>query len=72
MLALVERAFEVLDVVADLVRDDIGLGEVARRLEAARQLVEEGRVDVDRLVVGAIEGPIAAWPMPQAVWVPPV
>ena len=49
-LALVERAFEVLDVVADFMRDDIGRGEIARRLEAARQFVEEIGVDVDALV----------------------
>ena len=53
----VERAFEVLDVMADLMGDDIGLGEVAGRAEALRQLVEEGRVDVDLLVGRAVERP---------------
>ncbi len=38
-------------------RDDIGLGGVARAPEAAGKLVEEGRVDVDALVGRAIERP---------------
>jgi hypothetical protein len=32
-LRLVECAFQVLDVMADLMGDDIGLGEIARRSE---------------------------------------
>ena len=56
-LRLVERAFEVLDMVADLMGDDIGLGEIARRAEPPRQFVEEGRVDVDLLVGRAIKWP---------------
>ena len=47
LVRLVERAFEVLDMVADLMGDDIGHGEIAGRPEALRQLVEEARVDVD-------------------------
>ncbi len=43
-------------MVADLVRDDVGLREVARRAEARLQLVVEGEVDVDLLVGGAVEG----------------
>ncbi len=39
----------------DLVRDDVERGEVARSLEAAGKLVEEGGVDVDRIVVRAVE-----------------
>src|SRR5687768_4335024 len=53
----VERAFEVLNVVADLMGDDIGLGGVARGAEALAQFVEEVRIDVDPLVAGAVEGP---------------
>jgi len=56
-VCLVQDAFEVLDVVPDLVRDHIGLGEVAGRTEAPRQLVEEIGVEVDAVVVRAIEGP---------------
>src|SRR5688572_3315702 len=44
-----------LHVVPDLVRDDVGLRKVARRAEAARQLVEEAQVDIDLLVGRAIE-----------------
>src|SRR5207247_10460894 len=36
-------AEEVLDVVPDLVRDHVRLGEVAWRLEAARELREEAQ-----------------------------
>ena len=41
--------------MADLVRDHIGLREVARRAEAPAQLVEEIGVDVDVLVAGTVE-----------------
>ena len=44
-------------MVADLVRDDVGLREVARRAEALAKLVVEGEVYVDALVAGAVEGP---------------
>ena len=42
-------------MVADLVGDDIGLGEAAGRAEAARQLVEEAEVEVDLAVGRTIE-----------------
>src|SRR3954447_10852217 len=45
----------LLDVVAELMREDVGLGEVARRLEAPVELVEEAEVDVDALVERAVE-----------------
>ena len=38
--------------MADLMRNHIGLGEVAGRAEALRQLVEEGGVEIDLLSVG--------------------
>src|SRR5205823_14417761 len=41
LFGLPERADQVLDVMTDLVRDDIGLGEIARRLESARELTEK-------------------------------
>src|SRR3954463_9584215 len=44
----------LLDVVADLVGEDVGLGEIAGRLEALVELVEEPEVDVDLLVERAI------------------
>src|SRR5262249_48841652 len=50
-------AQEVLDVVADLVRDHVGLGEVAGRAEAAGHLVEEREVEVDLAGRRAIERP---------------
>ncbi len=43
---------EVLDVVADLVGDDIGLGEVAGCAESGPELVVETEIDVDLLVGG--------------------
>ena len=55
-----------LHVVADLVREHVGLGEVAGCLEARLELPIEREVDVDLLVGGAVErarartGPAAA------------
>jgi len=48
----------VLHVMADLVGDHIGLGEVAGRTEAALQLLEEAEIEIDPLVAGAA-GPFA-------------
>ncbi len=50
-----EVAGELLHVVAHLVRDHVGLGEIARRAEAVLQLAIEGQVDVDAMVIGTIE-----------------
>ena len=44
-------------MMADLVRDHVRLGEIARRAEAALHVVEERGVEIDALVVGAIERP---------------
>src|SRR5262249_45235351 len=48
---------ELLDVVAELVRDDVGLREVAGRAEAIDELAVERQVDIDLLVLGAVERP---------------
>ena len=53
---LVGDAEQVLHVMPDLVRDHVGLGEVAGRAEAVLQLAVEREVDVDGVVVRAIEG----------------
>ena len=60
-LVLRQRAEQVLHVVAVLVGDDVRLGEVAaRRAELALQhVVEERRVEVDPLVVRAVERALA-------------
>jgi hypothetical protein len=42
--------------MADLVGDDVGLRELARRAEPLLEDLVEAQVDVDLLVVGAIEG----------------
>ncbi len=44
-------------MVAHLVGDDVGLGEVSRRTEAVLQLAEEAEVDVDHRVGRAVERP---------------
>ena len=49
---LVVDAQQVLDVVAELVGEDVGLGEVPRRAEAVGQLPEEAEVDVRLLSAG--------------------
>src|SRR4029450_9911229 len=57
LLGLVERAFEVLDMMADLMGNDVGHGEIAGCPEALGQLVEEFGVDADLLVGRAVEWP---------------
>src|SRR4029079_5264330 len=54
-LNLIHDAEKLLHVMADLVRDHIGLGEIARRMETVLQLLVEGQVDIDLLVVRAIK-----------------
>ena len=44
-------------MVADLVRDDVSLREVARRMEAGLQLIKELQIDVDVLIRRAVERP---------------
>ena len=46
-----------LHVVADLVREDVGLREVARRAEAALQLVEEPEIEIDLAIARTVERP---------------
>ena len=57
LLDLAADAEQVLHVVADLVGDHVGLGEVAGRAEAVAQLLVEAEVDVDLLVGRAVERP---------------
>ena len=57
----------VLHVMADLVRDDIGLREIAGRIEAVLQLLVEDEVDINLLVLR--DSRRAPWPtcrVPQA------
>ena len=54
-LHLVGDAEQVLHVVAHLMRDHIGLGEIAGRAELVLHVLVEGEVDVDLLVARAIE-----------------
>src|SRR5690606_32708336 len=49
------RADERLHVMADLVREYVGLGEVAPGTKPARELVVEAEVDVDLAIGGAVE-----------------
>src|SRR5690606_2502265 len=57
LVHLLHRAEQVLDMVADLVRDHVGLGEVAAGAEALAQHLVEAQVDVHRFVGGAVERP---------------
>src|SRR5690349_15759038 len=58
LLDLIRDAELGLDVMAELVRDDVGHREVAAfRAEARLELVHEAEVEVDLLVGRAIEGP---------------
>ena len=54
---LVHDAELVLHVVADLVGDDVGLGELAGCAQALLEHLVEAQVDVDLLVVRAVERP---------------
>jgi hypothetical protein len=56
-VGLVHDADQVLDVVADLVRDDVGAGEVAFRTEPALEGLEEVEVEIDPAVARAVERP---------------
>jgi hypothetical protein len=56
-LDLVGDAQQVLDVVADLVRDHVRLREVAGRAQALAEQLVEREVDVHLLVAGAVERP---------------
>src|SRR5581483_11254868 len=51
----IDHSGKVLDVVPDLVRNHIGLGEIARCLEAPLQLGEEAEVQIDAPVSRTIE-----------------
>ncbi|OMP12851.1 hypothetical protein COLO4_02680, partial [Corchorus olitorius] len=54
---LIRRAEQILDVMAELVRDDIIAGEIALRAEAIGEFVEEAGVEIDAAVGRAVEGP---------------
>ncbi len=57
LLHLVRDAEQVLHVMADLVRDHVGLGEIALRPVALAELVEEGQVEIDLAVGRTVERP---------------
>jgi len=48
-------AEDLLDVMSELVGDDIGLREISGCGETLPQLIEEGQVEIDPLVVRTIE-----------------
>src|SRR5690606_25228618 len=56
LVHLLHCAQEVLDVLADLVRDHVGLGEIPARAEALAQHLVEAEIDVDGFVRGTVEG----------------
>src|SRR5256885_424177 len=56
-LQALEAAGQLLHVMAHLVRDDVRLREITWRLEAVLQVAIEGKVDVELLVVRAVERP---------------
>ena len=55
-----------LDVMTDLVRDHVGLREVARRAEALVELAEERQIEIELVIGRAIERPAAADEPPHA------
>ena len=57
LVELRQNSGDVLHMVADLVRQHIGLRKVALGAELARQLVIEAQVDIDLLVARTVERP---------------
>src|SRR5258705_2806205 len=55
-LDLVHDAEQVLHVMADFVRNHIGLGKIAGSFETVVEFTKESEVDINFLVVAAIEG----------------
>ncbi len=56
LLRAVQHAQQVLHVMAHLVRDDIGAGEVAAGAQPALQVEHEVEVDIEFVVLRAVEG----------------
>ena len=52
---LFRDAKEVLYVMTDLMGDHIGLSKVTSRSETMRHFIEEGKIQIDPVIVGAIE-----------------
>ena len=48
-------AEQFLDVMPELVREHVGLREIARRTEALLQLSEEAQIEIDDLIGGTVE-----------------
>src|SRR4029453_11456186 len=46
-----------LDVMSELVREDVGLSEIAWRSELAIELVEKAEIEIDLAIAGTVEGP---------------
>ena len=55
LVEIAHRPHQVLHVMADLVRDNVRLREIARRAEAVVQLLEKRRVEVELPVGRAVE-----------------
>ena len=51
------RAEQVLDVVAELVREHVGLREIPTCAQALLQLLEESEVEIDLLILRTVERP---------------
>jgi len=58
--------------MADLMRDDISVGEIAAAAEAPFHVLEKSGIEIDLLVFRAIERPIADWAPPQLEAVRPL
>src|SRR5690606_20602640 len=55
LIHLSHHSQHVLYVVSNFVGDHVGLGEVARRIQFSRQLIEEAQIQVDPLIGRAVE-----------------
>ncbi len=66
LIELRQDAKKVLHMVADLMRDHIGIAKSPPSRELGLHLVEEIRVEIDLAIGRTIEGPTAALASPQA------
>ena len=52
-----ERAGEILHVMSDLVRQHVGLREIAWRAELLVKIVEEAQIEIDLAIARTVERP---------------
>src|SRR6476620_8023471 len=49
------NAQEILDVMPNFMRDNVGLGEISRRMKSVAKILKETHIEINFLIFGAIE-----------------